>query len=270
VSDGGAIRHLASLWTLQDRRWSAERLAAEIAGGGFGGVVGELTPVLARAARRGGLALLGFVEARDRRAALERLRAQIDCGATGVNFLYGDPMMKPERAAADWVAIESAAEGVGVSLETHRDRCTETPEKIVAIARHYRKITGATLRLTLDFSHLAVARVVPVARMAEMLPRTLRSAATQVHVRPYNQHHAQLPLRGAAGALWPETRSYLEAVVPFISQWCGERENRARVLDLCPELGPRRSGYCLSAFSDPWSDAVALRRELARRLEGPL
>ena len=48
--------------------------------------------------------------------------------------------------------------GIVVSLEVHRDTCTETPEKTYEIAERYHRATGRMIRFNFDFSHVAVVK----------------------------------------------------------------------------------------------------------------
>jgi len=264
------LAFIASLWTLTGhppgREWPLERQFEAMADAGFDGVVGILTPRHATLAAQFGLKhLVGFVAARSASGAERAVRQQIHAGARSITVLLGNPQMPPALAAAAWAKLDALARrhGVSISLETHRDRCTETPEKIVAIAAAYRAATGRVLQLTFDFSHLAVARVLPLHRMSTVLPRSLIRRIEQLHLRPHNAHHAQLPAR-LRGRVTAETAAYLEAVTQFYRRWRSAVGREQRVLLVCPEVGPISSGYAVEGFDSPWADACFLKQQLQR------
>jgi sugar phosphate isomerase/epimerase len=67
----------------------------------------------------------------------------------------------PAVATQHWLVLVRAAEKIGgmvVSLELHRDCCTETPEKTYEIAARYHRATGELIKLTFDLSHFACVK----------------------------------------------------------------------------------------------------------------
>ena len=86
--------------------------------------------------------------------------------------------------------------------------------------------------------------------------------STLWHMRPFNGHHAQVPVTDGKGNFSPE----YEEMRPFILQsflhWLsGPRPNNE--LWVMPELGPK-FGYALSCFPDSWQDAIVLGNDIKK------
>jgi len=130
-----------------------------------------------------------------------------------------------------WLRLEREAEKVGgvvVSLEVHRDTCTETPEKTYEIAERYHKATGRMIKMNFDFSHLAVVKHLSPDNYIERLldhPELVQNSE-QCHFRPFNGHHCQVPVT-YRGALTPEAKSYLKFVVALLKLWKKAPRNAA-------------------------------------------
>ncbi|MEJ0000193.1 MAG: hypothetical protein WDO13_14115 [Verrucomicrobiota bacterium] len=81
----------------------------------------------------------------------------------------------------------------------------------------------------------------------------------QVHFRPFNGHHCQVPATDGRGRETPEFKSYLEFVAAFLDCWLKGAKG-GEVLYACPEFGPIDPlGYGLSVFPNVWQDAILLR-----------
>jgi len=269
---------VANLWTLNrhprpGRPWSLERKIAAVAEAGFDGLMAALTPEHARLAERHGVAhRIGFVVAKDLSADFGALlRAQKDAGAVRVNVHLGGHDTPPRMAADQWARLVDAAERIGgleVSLETHRDTCTETPEKTYELAARHRKSTGAWPRFTLDFSHWAVVKHLQAGNYLERLldrPELL-AGAEQIHFRPFNGHHCQVPVTWR-GRLTTEAETYFAFARTVMTRWRDARRDDERTLFACPEMGPDLedgSGYAITGFPPAWTDAVRLRTELLK------
>jgi hypothetical protein len=81
----------------------------------------------------------------------------------------------------------------------------------------------------------------------------------QIHLRPFNGHHAQIAATDGQGAETPEFRHYLAFVEDLLRCWL-KGATAGEVLYVCPEFGPVQSGYGLSSFPNVWADAIHLRR----------
>ncbi|MCC6416605.1 MAG: sugar phosphate isomerase/epimerase, partial [Opitutaceae bacterium] len=163
------IAHIANLWSLvgipsPKKEWSLERKISAVAEAGFDGITTALTPEHARLAQRHGLKhLLGFISNNSGKSAeyAQAIQAQKDAGAVHINVQLDDEDTKPEVATRNWIKMMKEADKIGgviMSLEVHRDTCTETPETTYEIARLYKKATGRMIKINFDFSHFAVVK----------------------------------------------------------------------------------------------------------------
>ncbi len=145
----------------------------------------------------------------------------------------------PKDAVKVWLKLEAEAEklGLNVDLEVHRDTCTETPEKTYEIADLYQKKTGKKLRFCFDFSHIAVVKHLNPPYAERLLVRPdLVQFSRQVHFRPFNGHHCQVPATDGKGNETPEFKDYLVFVDAFIACWLKGAKG-GEVLYACPEFG---------------------------------
>ena len=266
------IAHIASLWSLtahpsRQKEWSLDRKIRAVAAAGFDGLAGRLTPEHRRLAEKYGLQhLLGYVSSSKPDEFAAALRGQKEGGAQHINVQLDDHDTPPAVAVKDWLKLEREAERLGgliVSLEVHRDTCTETPEKTYEIAERYAKATGRPIKFTFDFSHLACVKHLSPAHFASRLltHRRLIQHAEQCHFRPFNGHHCQVPVT-YRGALTPEVRDYLAFARELMHVWKAAPANAGRTLFACPEMGPYDGGYNVTGFPPAWPDAVILRGEL--------
>lgn len=269
------LRTYANLWTLWDHpapgagEWTlAEKVAAARAAG-FDGVMGDAGMGLGALARAEGLAFLAFARldvADNFATALTRCR---DEGAMVVQVHLGWHDTTAESALAMTQRLMTAARDVGIAvvIETHRDTCTETPEKTDALCAHFLAATGTPLPLLYDFSHHAVVKHL----QPPFAPRVLTDAAAirrarWFHLRPFNGHHAQIPVLTPSGALAPEMEDWLALIDALFALL---RTSEHAELWVCPELGPVRGGYGLAAFPPSWQQAIALRSLLLDRWTTP-
>ena len=281
------LAHIAALWSLDGhpagaRQWSLARKLREIAAAGFDGAAGLLTPEHRRLAQRAGLAhLLGYISSDDPSEFAAKVRAQKEGGAVHINVQMDNHDTPPAAAARHWIRMVREAERIGgvvVSLEVHRDTCTETPEKTYEVAERYHRATGRMIKLNFDFSHFAVVKHLrPGAYSARLLDHPdLVLNSEQCHFRPFNGHHCQVPVT-RDGRLTPEAGAYLAFAGDLMRLWASARQNRDKTLFACPEMGPHvgfgaGGGYNVTGLPAAWPEAVRLRAELARawrRAAGP-
>jgi hypothetical protein len=148
------------------------------------------------------------------------------------------------------------------AIETHRGTCTETPEKTYALADAYQQTTGELLPLSWDFSHFGVVKhLMPSNFEEKLLVRSdLIQIAQQFHLRPFNGHHAQVPITDGAGGLTQEVKDWLPFAKATLACWLAKNHESEREIFICPELGPVEGGYALSTFPNSWEDAKVLRK----------
>ena len=271
------IAHIANLWSLTGhpspaREWTLERKIKAVAAAGFDGFAEALTPDHRRLAEKHGLRhVLGYISTDNPAEFAAKLRAQKAGGAGHVNVQLDNHDTPPALAVKHWIRLGRTAEKIGglvVSLETHRDTCTETPEKTYEIAARYHDATGGLIKLNFDFSHFAsVKHLHPGNYTARLLDHpALLQHSEQVHFRPFNGHHCQVPVT-FRGGLSPECRSYLGFAADVMQLWKQAPGNRNKTMFACPEMGPYAAGgagYNISGLPPAWPDAVRLRHELAR------
>ena len=273
------IAHICNLWSLvghplPKKEWSLERKIAAVAEAGFDGITTALTPEHARLAQKHGLKhLLGFISNNSGKAAeyAKAIQAQKDAGAVQINVQLDDEDTKPEVATRNWIKMMKEADKIGgvvMSLEVHRDTCTETPEKTYEIARLYKKATGQMIKINFDFSHFAVVKHIHPGNYSSYLlkfPKLVQNSE-QSHCRPFNGHHCQVPVTHN-GKLTDEVKSYLAFTDDLFRCWKSAKQNADRTLYVCPELGPYHTGgagYNITGLSPAWPDAAVLRKELAK------
>jgi hypothetical protein len=271
------IAHIANLWSLSwhpspASEWSLEKKIKAVAAAGFDGITTALTPEHRRLAEKYDLHhLLGFVSTQKPADFARLIKAQKEAGAVHINVQLDDHDTPPALATKHWLQLERAAEKIGgvvVCLEVHRDTCTETPEKTYEIAERYHRATGRLIKMNFDFSHLACVKHLSPDDYIERLldhPDLLQNSE-QVHFRPFNGHHCQVPVT-CKGLLTPEVKSYLVFVEALMRLWKQGRGNKGKTMFACPEMGPYApagGGYNISGLPPAWPDAVILRSQLAR------
>lgn len=261
----------ASLWSLSGhpsarKEWTLEQKLAAIRTAGFGAVSGPPDIPLTKRAEALGLRRLAAFIAPDR-AGLERgLRACADEQVVRVNVQLGTPALTGRAACA--LAVRAwrlaGAQGIRLSIETHRGTCTETPEKLAALAARFAQVTGRALPVTWDFSHHAVVRQIPRAQWSHDLlaEHALITAADLFHLRPHTPHHVQAPFSHGRNVT-AEARSWLEFAQDVLRLWRTCPANANRDILVCPEMGPR-DGYGLSTSPSAWPETVRLARHLRR------
>ena len=139
------IAHIANLWSLVGhpspaREWSLDRKIKACADAGFDGITTLLTPEHRRLAEKHGLPhLLGFISSSDPAEFARCIREQKEGGAVHINVQLDNHDTPPAIATRHWIQMLRDAEKIGgvvLSLEVHRDTCTETPEKTYEIELH--------------------------------------------------------------------------------------------------------------------------------------
>lgn len=267
------LRHIANLWTLmghpwKHREWSLDKKLRAIKEAGFAGVCWAGSPELGEGCRRHGFLFVGGMASGNADDFPHLFRAQKDCGAVHVNVQLGDDETLTPTALKLALALNREGRRIGVTpaIETHRGTCTETPKKTYALCDAYQKQTGELLSLSIDFSHFAVVKhLVPENFAKRLLVRPdLIQRAQQFHFRPFNGHHAQVPITDGKGRLTQEVRDWLPFAEALLKCWLDGNRDSGREIFICPELGPAEGGYALSTFPNSWEDAKVLRGEIEK------
>jgi len=261
----------ASLWSMEGqpnhhRPWSLATKMRLIKQAGFDGVAEMFRPELTQHLKRHGLRLTGKVFSRDGRDVEKLLRIEAAGGATQINCLLGEHDTAPAVAMRMIHRTIRIARSLGLQayVETHRDSCTETPEKLSEIARRYRRETGELLPVTWDHSHLGVMKSIFPADYSRRLPeqRELIWHSRLFHCRPFNSQHLQVPVTNGRGQLTPEFVEYIRFVEDLFALWLQGPAPRGE-LWVCPELGTT-GGYNVSTNPPVWSDTVRCRHEIEK------
>lgn len=269
VSEPPRLILCAALWSLvghptPKREWSLKRKLEAVKAAGFDGVAEMFRPELAPHLKRLGLQICGRVFSRDGRDVVPLLKIEAAGGAKYVNCMLGRHDTTPADATRMIIRTVAAARRLGLSahIESHRDTCTETPEKLAEIAARYRRETGELLPVTWDHSHPAVMKhMLP----EEFSPRLLKDRALiqhshLFHCRPFGSQHCQVPVTVGRGKLTPEFIDYLRFAEDLFTVWLEGPQPRGE-LWVCPELGTT-VGYNVSTNPPVWPDTMRCREEL--------
>lgn len=248
------------------RPWSLATKLRLIKEAGFDGIAEMFQPEFAPHLQRHGLRICGRIFSRDGRDTESLLKIEAAGGALYVNCMLGEHDTTPAVATRLIIRTVRQARVLGLSahLETHRDTCTETPEKLAEIARRYERETGELLPVTWDHSHLAVNKhLLPAEYSRRLLDQPeLIQHSRLFHCRPFNGQHAQVPVTNGHGKLTPEFLEYLTFVEDLFVLWLRGPSPRGE-LWICPELGTT-GGYHVSTNPPVWLDTVRCRTELIK------
>lgn len=248
--------------------WSVEEKLEAIKEAGFDGVCWAPSAELYEGCLRLGLIFVGGIASGDAAAFPDLIRDLKRFGATQVNVQLASDITSTKEALQLTLELMESSRPLGLlpAIETHRGTCTETPEKAYALADAYERVTGELLPLSCDFSHFAVVKHLVPANYAERLlirPDLIQNAQ-QFHLRPFNGHHAQVPITDAAGRLTQEVLDWLPFAEATLNCWLDGNRESGQEIFVCPELGPVEGGYALSTFPSSWEDAKVLRIEIDR------
>ncbi|MDE3105296.1 MAG: xylose isomerase [Acidobacteriota bacterium] len=244
--------------------WSLRTKLAAIRDAGFDGVCWGPSEELTALAREYDLLFVGGMAPATAAEITPALHALARSGTRYVNVQLATDMTPAGEALAMCLQLEREARVLGLQpvIETHRGTCTETPEKFYALADAYEQATGEPLAVAWDFSHFGVVKhLLPEHFAPRLLVRPeMVQQANHFHLRPFNGHHAQVPIVGVDGCLTREVREWLPFAEQVLRLWLAVPSNAERELFVCPELGPQLGGYALSTFAASWPQAVALRQ----------
>jgi hypothetical protein len=270
------LKQFANLWTLTQqpsaaREWSLEEKFKQARKAGFDGIGGHALPEVAPLCKKYGLDYICYVDG-NAKTYREKLEAARTTNPARVNVQLCDHDTPPKEAVAVWIKMAALAEKMGLQadLEIHRDTSTETPEKVYEIAALYRKSTGKKIRLSWDFSHIAVVKHLnpPYAERLLVAPDLIR-LSRQFHFRPFNGHHCQVAATDGKGSESLEIKPYLEFLNDLLACWFAGAKG-GEIMYACPEFGPVAGGYGLSSFPDVWKDAIFLRAKTEQIWEANL
>jgi hypothetical protein len=259
------LKQFAGLWTLTHqpsaaKEWSLEEKFKQAKKAGFDAIGSSAMPEVVPLCEKYGMDYVCYIDG-NMKNYREKLEAAKTTNPARINAQVCDHDTPPKEAVAVWIKMAALADKMGLQadLEVHRDTCTETPEKVYEIAALYKKATGKKIRLSWDFSHIAVVKHIhpPYAKRLLVAP-DLVQLARQFHFRPFNGHHCQVPATDGKGHESPEIKPYLEFLNDLLACWFAGAKG-GEVMYACPEFGPVASTYGLSNSPDVWKDAIYLR-----------
>jgi len=269
-----ALRTYANLWTFWDHpergpeEWSLAQKIAAIVKAGFHGVMGEPGHGVGALAKKNNLRFLAFHRLDETHNFHDVLSQCREENATVLQVHLGWHNTPADTALDLALRLDAASRETSLEavIETHRDTCTETPEKTEMLREQFRAATGGReLPLLLDFSHHAVVKHLDPPFAARLLAEPELVGRTRWHhLRPFNGHHAQIPVLSADGSLAPEMTDWLTFADEILRLL---RNGPLNEVWICPEIGPVRGGYGLSAFPSSWQQAVALNKILQKHWE---
>ncbi len=263
------LRHMCSVGTLLgygDKRgeWTIPQKLRRIRNAGFDGFLGRVTMFPPEVVEESGLIFACTTDMGGPREAERKLKRIRKYSARVVNVQMLDHDTGTEEAvtcAREVMRVAGELE-MDVSIEVHRDTCTETPEKAYALAEGFEKAERRPLKMTWDFSHPAVVKHLSPPYFKRLVERPdLVQLANQIHFRPFNGHHAMVPALGRGGKLTPEFKDCMEFGDQLLALWL-KAAPPGRELFVCPEQ--IAGGYHLSVFGDRFKDVKAIKAELQK------
>ena len=245
--------------------WSVVQKLRRIKNAGFEGFVGRVHMLTRDEAAESGLVFACTTDmGNGKTEPMRKLKRCKSYGARVVNVQMLDhDTLTPEAVTVARRVMATADElDLDVSIEVHRDTCTETPEKAYALAEGFEKAAKRPLKMTWDFSHPAVIKHLNPPFYKRLVERPdLVQFANQFHFRPFNGQHAQVPALGRGGTLTPEFIDWLEFAEQCLQLWL-KAAPPGRELFICPEQ--IAGSYFLSVFGDRFTDTKAVRDEVGK------
>ena len=261
----------AAAWSLTNyptaaKQWSMDTKVRKAKEAGFAGFSAGSAPDIVAAVSKHGMTLVGGVDCGLVKDAKPRMKAFADAGAVHVNVQLCDHDTPTAKALPVAHAVMKAGDEYGIkpAIEWHRDTCTETPEKGLALATAYEKRYGKKLRTNFDHSHPAIVKQVRPHDFAKRLlyRKDLLRMSDMIHLRTFTGSHCQTPITNGRGKLDGDFITWRDNFCrPLLEAWLqGVRSGRE--LWAVIELGPQGSGYALECFPDVWKDAIRAREEI--------
>ncbi len=244
--------------------WSIADKIQKIKRAGFDAFAGRVPTVTPEHVTRSGLIFVTTTDIGGIGVIKPKLKAIKATGSRCVNAQTLDHDTTTRRALEVVRRLTDVAGelDMDVSVEMHRNTCTETPEKMYALAEAYERVENRPLKITWDFSHPAVVKHISPPYWDRLAERPdLIQHANQFHFRPFNGHHAQIPALDHKGKYTPEFLPWLEFAEQVIACWL-QAATPGREIFICPEQIP--FGYTLSVFPDRWKDVQAIRQAVER------
>ena len=270
----------AAAWTLTnypsaEKQWSNATKVKKAKEAGFAGFSAGADPQIVAACKEQGIALVGGVDVGTVEEALPKMQAFKEAGATHINVQLCDHDSAIPKAVTVARSVMQAGKALKIkpAIEWHRDTCTETPEKALALAEQYEKRYKEPLRMNFDHSHPVIIKQLRPANFWERLSEfrlDLVQSSEMIHLRTFTGSHCQTPITNGRGKLDLDFIAWRDHFLkPMLYNWV-KAQRGAKELWAVVELGPKGSGYALDCFPDVWKDAIVARGEIEKAFKGAL
>ncbi len=280
VSKKPQIKICAAAWTLTnypsaDKQWSMDRKVKAVKDAGFVGFSAGAQPEIAEACAKHGMQLVGGVDVATVDEAGPKLEAFKAAGAKHINIQLCDHDTEIRKAVPVARAVMQAGKELKLmpAIEWHRDTCTETPEKGLALAEQYEKRYKEKLRTNFDHSHPAIIKQLRPNTFWERIAEyrlDLLQMSEMIHFRTFTGSHCQTPVTNGRGKLDGDFVSWRDNFLKHALYNWVQGQRGAKELWAVVELGPLGSGYALECFPDVWKDAIVARGEIEKAFKGAL
>lgn len=270
----------AAEWTLrghpsEKNEWSINRKVKAARKAGFKGFSAGAAPEIVAACRQHGMELVGGVDVGAVDEAEPKLKAFKEGGATHINIQLCDHDTEIRKAVPVARAVMQAGKELKLmpAIEWHRDTCTETPEKGLALAEQYEKRYKEKLRTNFDHSHPAIIKQLRPNTFWERIAEyrlDLLQMSEMIHFRTFTGSHCQTPVTNGRGKLDGDFVSWRDNFLKHALYNWVQGQRGAKELWAVVELGPLGSGYALECFPDVWKDAIVARGEIEKAFKGAL
>lgn len=261
----------ATAWSLREYpsksdEWSWAKKFDVIRDAGFTGV---MSPPREELGERGDLvywAIGSLGVGHDYAAYFAQIKA---LGANHTTIQLGDVDTPLADAIDVVIGVLAAGKAVGieVTIESHRDTFTETPDRMWALYDGFREKTGELMPVCFDHSHFGVVRhfAAPYWPKLNERPDILKDCP-RFHMRPFNGHHCQIPATFDGVKRTPEYEDWSDYAKSLIAYL--KAEGTAKAIHMVPELGNASPAYGLSCFPSVWEDAKIIGADLRRWWNG--
>ena len=275
-----SLKLCAAAWTLtnypsEKKQWSMDDKVKAAKDAGFDGFSAGAQPEIVEACNKHGLQLVGGVDVATVDEARPKMELFKEAGAQHVNVQLCDHDPEIPRAVTVARAVMQAGKELRIkpAIEWHRDTCTETPEKGLALAEQYEKRYKEKLRTNFDHSHPAIIKQLRPANFWERIAEyrfDLLAASELIHFRTFTGSHCQTPITNGRGKLDLDFIAWRDNFLKhMLFNWV-KAQRGSKELWAVVELGPKGSGYALDCFPDVWEDAIVARGEIDKVFKNAL
>ena len=275
-----SLKLCAAAWTLtnypsEKKQWSRDDKGKAAKDAGCDGFSAGAQPEIVEACNKHGLQLVGGGDVATVDEAGPKMELFKKAGAKHVNVQLCDHDTEIPEAVTVARAVMQAGKELRIkpAIEWHRDTCTETPEKGLALAEQYEKRYKEKLRTNFDHSHPAIIKQLRPANFWERIAEyrfDLLAGSELIHFRTFTGSHCQTPITNGRGKLDLDFIAWRDNFLKhMLFNWV-KAQRGSKELWAVVELGPKGSGYALDCFPDVWEDAIVARGEIDKVFKNAL